>query len=356
MAGTLNNRFTTHGFLAWIASAVLCSSGAYLARLESDIQFESWSGKVRAFCTRKLADALWAGRHYGAGAVFRATDLVGLPPEMTSDHVEAARLAACPRQEPAIFFPNNRGREPFQMYAMALFSQLPGMGMNFQTLKLLAVVESLLTIPVLWWMGREVVGDEDQRLGNIAGLILAALVAASYWHTAITRLALRIVLTPLVAALEVIFLTRALRDNRRNDFIMAGLVLGFGLYTYQAIRMVPLVILAGIGLALVFPSRALATKEGWGFQAVRYVENLAVLVIVAFICFVPLAGFWQQYPEDFWRRTQGRLLGDDVIQETDAQGNLVYRDATFQDKRDALKRNLPVLAGNILFADVQLEG
>jgi hypothetical protein len=45
----------------------------------------------------------------------------------------------------------------------------------------------------------------------------------------VTRLSLRIVLTPLVASLLIIYLTRAMRFNRRMDYIKAGLVLGFGL-------------------------------------------------------------------------------------------------------------------------------
>ena len=49
-------------------------------------------------------------------------------------------------------------------------------------------------------------------------------------------------------ALLLIFLIRAMRDNRRNDFIIAGLVLGFSLYVYQAARMLPLVVMIGWGI------------------------------------------------------------------------------------------------------------
>src|SRR5690606_15672841 len=141
-------------------------------------------------------------------------------------------------------------------------------------------------------------------------------------------------------AVLLVLLARAMRHNRRADFIKAGLVLGFGLYTYQAVRMLPVVILAGIGLAFLFRAR------NWRERG-RYVLNLAVLVVVAFVIFVPLFGYWLQYPDDFWRRTQGRLLGDDLITTTDEEGRLVERRATLQERFEAFQENAPILANNI---------
>ena len=274
------------------------------------------------------------------GGYFRLHQLEAVPPEMTSDHIEklldSQRVVEGERD---IFFANNGGREPFQMYAMALLMRIPGLDMDFTTLKLLAVIESLVTLPALWWMGREVIGEKNRRLGNVVGLTLALLVAVSYWHVSITRLALRIVLTPLVMALLVGLLSRGMRHNRRGDFLLAGLVLGFGLYTYQAVRMMPLVVLAGVGLAMLFNWR-----RG---QFLRYASNLAVLVAVSFVIFIPLFRFSVDYPELFWMRTAGRLLGDDVIIVIDDQGNRFERNATIGERLDAFESNLPELQNNI---------
>lgn len=340
--GTLNNTFTTSGFFAWVGSMALWSLA--LSEAGSNPLRAVVRGYKRArssFHLRGNWTLVALALILLLGAYFRLHKLTELPPEMTSDHVE--KLLDSQRildGTPQVFFANNGGREPFQMYAMALFSQLPGMGMNFTALKILAVIEALITLPVLWWMGREIIGERDRRLGNLVGLTLAALVAASYWHTAMTRLSLRIIVTPLVTALLIIYLARALRHNRRNDFILAGLILGLGLYTYQAVRMLPVVIVVGVGLALVFKAR------NWQARG-RYVVNLATLVVISFVCFVPLFGFSLQYPEDFWRRTSGRLLGDDVIQTTDAEGNIVYRNASLQERIDAFNKNVPVLMDNI---------
>ncbi|MEZ4666826.1 MAG: hypothetical protein R3E39_02700 [Anaerolineae bacterium] len=186
-------------------------------------------------------------------ALFRLYSLNTIPSEMTSDHVEkildAQRILD---GNPQVFFPNNGGREAIQFYLMAIISLVPGLGMNFFTLKFLTVLEGLVSIPVLWWMGREMIGEDEPELGNAVGLALAALVAASYWHVMLSRLGLRIVLTVIVTGLLIIYFSRALRRNRRADFIKTGLVLGIGVYAYQAVRMLPVVVVVGVVLAVIF--------------------------------------------------------------------------------------------------------
>lgn len=339
MAAIFNggNRFSLPGVVAWSMSVVLWTAAFAPASWRLD---GLWH-KLRGVRLRPTGTFWMLAAIILVGAVFRLHDLDRVPPEMTSDHVE--KLLDSQRVldgNPQVFFPNNGGREPFQMYTMALFSRLPGLAMDFHTLKLLSALEGIITLPILWWMGREVMGRDNPRLGNAVGLALAALVAVSYWHVALSRLGLRIVLTPLVTALLIIFLGRALRDNRRGDFILAGLVLGFGLYTYQAVRMLPVVVLLGVALAVIFKARTWVERG-------RYITHLGVLVTIAVVAFVPMLYFSIQSPNYFWMRTAGRLLGDDVIQTTDEQGRLIERNATFEERVEAFQRNLPVLLDNI---------
>lgn len=337
---TADNQFTSIGFWAWLASVLLwviavseAGDGPadwlrYGVRQVRRIQWRSWTLLALALIIL-------------LAAIFRLSDLTTVAPEMTSDHKEKILDASdVLNGKHSVFFANNGGREPFQMYAMALLSQVPGLGLNFPTLKLLSALEGLVSIGIMYWLGREIVGEEDRRLGNLVGLMLAALVAASYWHTVLSRLGLRIILTTAVTAALLVFLARAMRHNRRGNFIKAGLVLGFGLYTYQAVRMLPVVIMVGIGMAFVFWAR------GWRDRG-QYVLHFIVLVSIAFVVFLPMFGYSLQFPQDFWRRTSGRLLGDDIITETDAAGNLIEREATFQERVVAFNDNLPILANNI---------
>lgn len=338
---TVDNNFTTLGFYAWLASIMLWVMAIMPDGWRPQVTMRNWWYQLRNTPLNRNWTLIALVVIVLLGALFRLSDLAGTPPEMTSDHVEkildSQRVLDGTHQ---VFFPNNGGREGFQMYAMALLSQVPGLSMNFTTLKLLSAIEGLVAIVAVWWLGREVIGAENRYLGNIVGLVLAGLVAASYWHTALSRLGLRIVLTTAVTPILLVYLARAMRDNRRADYIKAGLALGFGLYMYQAVRMLPVVVLIGIGLAFLFKARTMLDRRS-------YAINLVVLIVIALVVFIPLLNFWQQYPEDFWRRTSGRLFGDDVITATNEEGELVARNPTIGERITAFTDNLPALAFNI---------
>lgn len=340
--GTTNNTFETPTFYIWLAS-VLCWSIVF-APLDFNI-FE-WStriiDRVRAFHWQKYIGVLLAlVIILGMASYFRFYRLADHPLEMTDDHVEkildSGRVRDGARN---IFFANNGGREPMQMYLIALASYLPNLGINHDTIKFVSAVESLWTIPALFWMGYALLEGETKRRRLLVALILAGLAAVSYWHVAITRQGLRIPLTPLVVALHLIYLMRGVRHNRRSDFIIAGLILGFGLYTYQAIRMLPIVILFVVGVAIVFNAKSMQDR-------LKYLTNLAVLVAISFSAFLPMFHYSVENPELFWRRTTGRLLGDDVITETLEDGTVVYRDATDQERYDAFVGNISTIVSNV---------
>src|SRR5262249_56798509 len=109
------------------------------------------------------------------------------------------------------FFRNNGGRESFQMYYLEALKSITGLPFNFELLKIGSGLEGMLMILLAWWMGHAVIGDEDKQLGNLTGIIMAALVATSYWHTLLSRLGLRIVTTTLVGAVVFIFVAPGLR-------------------------------------------------------------------------------------------------------------------------------------------------
>ncbi len=253
------------------------------------------------------------------GASFRFTDLRNVPPEMTSDHVEKIQDAyRVYSGEYKIFFPNNGGREPLQMYLLAALSNLPGLGFDFFSLKALSALESLLTLPALLWMGLELLGDKRKKLNQVTALLLTGLVAVSYWHVIIGRQGLRIPFTPLVTALLLIYLARAMRHNRRGDFVKVGLILGFGLYMYQAVRMLPVVVVVGVLVAVV------ARRITWR-ERLRYLVHLAILVFVSLMVFLPMLHYSIEFPNHFWMRTTTRILGDEMAFATPEQAEAALR-------------------------------
>ena len=330
---TANNRIEPRYILLWITNSLLWA--AVFAPANWNL-FEWLATKIDA--TRRIN---WRAQRGTIilfaiimvfGINFRLLHLDSAPREMTSDHVEKIQDAyRVYTGEYKIFFPNNGGREPVQMYLMSALASVPGLGFNFFTLKLLAVIESILTLPVLFWMGIELAGEKRTKFNISLALILAALVAVSYWHVIISRQGLRIPLTPLVTALLLIYLARAMRRNCRSDYVKAALLLGFGLYMYQAVRILPVVIVVGVGVALFI------RRVTWR-QRVLYLVHLGILVFVALMIFLPMLHFWLDYPNAFWMRTSTRILGDHLGYATPEQAEV------------ALQTNVSVLMHNLKHA------
>jgi hypothetical protein len=268
-------------------------------------------------------------------AYFRLHNLDEIPPEMTSDHIEKLINATEIRDGMyAMFFANNGGREAFQMYVVAAIADWGGVGFNFRALKYATVVEGILCVLLSFWVAKAMIGrdtEESERLGTWVGLAMAGLMAVSAWHTMLSRLGLRIVLTPLTTLLVMFFLARALRYSRRADFVHLGLVLGFGTYFYQANRMLPILVVAAVGLAIVFRAR-LDLPLAW-----RYTSNLALAGVIAIAIYLPMHRYAQQYPREFWSRTYGRMFGDRSFDCVDAQGRLDFCPPTLFEALDLLK-------------------
>jgi hypothetical protein len=95
------------------------------------------------------------------------------------------------------------------------------------------------------------------------------------------------------------YLIRGLRTSNRNDFIFAGLFLGIGLHGYTPIRILPVVVVAVIGLYLLHHQ-----ARGKRLQAI---SGLLVLVLISLIVFLPLLRFAIEYPSLFDLRAFSRL-------------------------------------------------
>ena len=264
------------------------------------------------------------------GASFRLTQLNEIPQDMFVDHIEKITDAYRVSQgEYEIFYSNNGGREPIHMHLIAALAALPGFGFNFFTLKFLSAIISLLTLPVLYWMAVELLGEERRELAVAAGLMLTGLFAVSWAHVFITREGLRFVLPPLFSAVFMVYAARALRRNQRSDYVKVGLTIGFGLYAYQSLRIMPLVFVAIIVVAL------LVRQISWRERAL-YVFHLAVAGLIAFMVFLPMFRFMLIWPQNFWRRTMVSMAGYGVANEDILSvivGNLT---ALMQNIRDAM--------------------
>jgi hypothetical protein len=125
------------------------------------------------------------------------------------------------------------------------------------------------------------------------------LAGIAYWPNVISRVGLRVPFYPLFVAPTLYYLVRGLRRLQFNDFILAGLWLGAGLHGYTPIRIMPFVVVVGVGLFLLHPQ-----SKGWRKQAVL---GLVVLGLVSLVVFLPLLRFALENPDSFSYRSFTRL-------------------------------------------------
>ncbi len=222
---------------------------------------------------------------------------------MTSDHAEKLLDVQdiLDGQRP-IFLPRNTGREAVQFYLTAFLVRFTPLTMNHLALKVGTAIVGIMTIPFTYLLGKEF-------YGRFAGLLAAFFLAISHWHVAITRVGLRFPFTAAFATPALYFLFRAFRANRRNDWLAAALFLGIGLHTYTAIRIVPLLFIALIGLKLILDGwqilREQPLSEPNSFTA-TFLKNALLAGFFTALLFLPLSRVIVDDPEAFWLRTVTR--------------------------------------------------
>jgi 4-amino-4-deoxy-L-arabinose transferase-like glycosyltransferase len=172
-----------------------------------------------------------------------------------------------------IFLETNFGREALFSYLVAAVYLVTGPGAL--GIRIAAALVGTATIPAVYLAARELVPDRRDVL-RFLPLLAAFLTAVSYWHLNWSRVGLRVILVPLVASLLFAFLWRGFRRGRPLDFAVAGLLLGLGLYTYQAARLLP--VLVAVAFALDALSRRAWTRH----------DSARVLLVVALALLVYL--------------------------------------------------------------------
>ena len=188
-----------------------------------------------------------------------------------------------------VFFPSHPGREGLFFYLAAPLAAV--MGLSHTTIKVAAVLIGVLTVPLVYLLGRELCDRE-------VGLVAACLLAVSHWHVILTRVGYRAAVLPPVLALLWLSLARATRTGGRTSYALAGLFLGSAFYTYNAAMVLPLlVVLLLLDEALAGGRRRLASHG----------PGLALLAVTAAWVLIPLARYAYDEPLQYTYRVATRL-------------------------------------------------
>ena len=224
------------------------------------------------------------------GAFFRFYRLSELPADMTADighlWVDTERIL---HGDHLIFSTIHPGREIMMFYLVAAYVRL--FGHSYFVHAAAAASIGVVTIPIIFLLGKELF---DRHVG----LLGAFFIAVARWHVTVSRIGWRLILVPPFVALMTIFLARALRSGRRRYWLLSGLFLGLGLYTYNAFRsLVPAVV-------LIFVIEWLRRRD---YPRLMLLRGMGLSMVVAFLAFVPLGRFALENPERFWFRILTRI-------------------------------------------------
>lgn len=111
---------------------------------------------------------------------------------------------------------------------------------------------------------------------------------------------MRAILVPFFVTLTVYCLWRGLRAGSRWAFVACGMFLGLSMYTYQAARALPLLVLFGFAYTGWFRKRFSRND----------LVNLALVVVVSLIVFAPLGTYFLTHPGSFFQRIEQTLVVD----------------------------------------------
>jgi 4-amino-4-deoxy-L-arabinose transferase-like glycosyltransferase len=186
--------------------------------------------------------------------------------------------------ERPIFFETNLGREAMFSYLVAACVALLGVGPY--AIYTASAIAGIVTVPAVYLMGEELFAGEKGALGRYGGLLAALVLALSYWHLSWSRLGVRAILVPLFATTTMYLLWRGLRTGSHWSFAACGFSLGLSLYTYQAARLFPALVLLALAYAL-WSRRPLSKRDAL---------HLALVLGTAGITFAPLGYYYLAHP------------------------------------------------------------
>lgn len=207
----------------------------------------------------------------------------------------------------ALFFAANNGREPLFIYLLA--PMIAVLGRTVLAARGTSALIGIATLPAIYLAGRAL-------FGRRVGLLSAAILAGTFWHLALSRLALRAITLPLILCLAVGLTVQAFAPasgepavHPRWRAILAGFVTGLVWYTYTSAQMqllfVPVMALT-LWLSRPMPGRG-------SDRAVWFGWLLGLALALA-----PLA-FWLTRHADLYLARAGQVS---VLSPTINQGDL----------------------------------
>ena len=199
-----------------------------------------------------------------------ATQPGGLYPDEGAEGLDAWRILHEPGYHPLWFY-SDAGREVLYGYTVAGVFKF--FGENAIVLRGVSAMFGVLGVVAIYFALR--------RFGRGAALAAAAWTAGSLWLIAVSRDGMRNITVPFFAALIVWALIAWADRPSRKTAILAGVAVGAGFWTYQPLKLTPL--LVAVWLAWIWWRDR--KKYHRMMRQLRWIEPAFVLVVLPILVF-----------------------------------------------------------------------
>ncbi len=190
-----------------------------------------------------------------------------------------------------VYYADASGHEA--LYHILNAGMLALFGPSAAGIRLLSALLGTLTVPLTYLVAKRLYGWR-------VGLAAAAVLTLSFWSLMYSRIGIRHISLPVFMLATFFFFLRGTGIGHGGDqvkgqgssfigkdFLLAGLMMGLGFYTYFASRSVPLILLAAIAYSWLFHRHVLVGR--W--------KDIALMLGVALILALPLIFTLLQQPE-----------------------------------------------------------
>jgi len=226
---------------------------------------------------------------------FRLYNLDTAPPGLYPDEAVNANdaMQALDSGEYKIFYPDNNGREGLYVGFLAILFKL--FGPSIWVLRFASAFIGILTVLFLYLLAKEMF---NWQIASLASFFMAI----SFWHVNFSRIAFRGILVPLFTILVAYFLWRGFKYLKNRDFLLSGVFLGLGMYTYIPFRLMPFVVMV---LLLVFWQKIKKDYSLSKYEHLRnkYLVGFAYVLVASIIIAGPILFFAYDNPDIFLARS-----------------------------------------------------
>ena len=198
-----------------------------------------------------------------------------------------------------IYFPRMI-QEGSMLYFPAALVKFLHVTLDYNVLKITSALAGVIGVGATYIMLKEAFSS------RLTAFIGALFMSVAFWPITISRIALTLSVAPAFAAIAMLFLLRALKYNRINDFLLCGFVAGLGLHFYIGMRVLPFLISACIGIKLL----TILWRRHWR-QSMELVGRGLLSGVMLVVVFAPMARTWYDQPTYYMHMTRERSQGTD---------------------------------------------